>query len=110
MRNLGGRDMPMHSNEPYMGRPLLDIASYARRGLGRRDTLTHAEIELIERTVTRAPEVMVKVMTRGGQNLKAIRAHFAYLNRGGELEIETDRGEQLAGEDAESYLIEDWDL
>jgi len=40
---------------------LLDVASYARRGPGRRDQLSPAEIELIARTVNRTPEVMVKV-------------------------------------------------
>ncbi len=33
------------------GKPLLDIASYARRGPGRRDYLSHDETEIIERTV-----------------------------------------------------------
>jgi hypothetical protein len=53
------------------GRPLLDIASYARRGPGRRDQLSPAEIELIQRTVNRTPEVMVKVLSRGANTLKA---------------------------------------
>jgi hypothetical protein len=92
------------------GRPLLDIASYARRGPGRRDRLSHDETELIERTVHRTPEVMVKVLTRGGQDLKAVGCHIAYLNRGGELEIETDDGQRLLGEGVETGLLEDWDL
>lgn len=92
------------------GKPLLDIASYARRGPGRRDHLSLAEVELIRRTVTRTPEVMVKVLSRGANTLKAVRAHIAYLNRGGELEIETDDGERLAGKAAERRLLEDWDL
>ena len=71
-------------------RPLLDIASYARRGQARRDHLPQEEIELIERTVRRAPEVMIKVLSRGGQDLKAVGRHLAYLNRGGDVEIETD--------------------
>jgi hypothetical protein len=92
------------------GRPLLDIASYARRGPGRRDRLSPAEVELIQRTVSRTPEVMVKVLNRGATTLKAVRAHFAYLNRGGELEIETDEGERLAGKAVAKRLLEDWDL
>jgi len=92
------------------GKPLLDIASYARRGPGRRDRLSPDEIELIRRTVTRTPEVMVKVLTRGGQSLDAVRAHLAYLNRQGELELETDQGEQLRGKGVEKQLLEDWDL
>jgi hypothetical protein len=92
------------------GRPLLDISSYARRGPGRRDQLSLSEIEVIQRTVSRTPEVVVKVLNRGAGTLKAVRAHIAYLNRGGELEIETDDGERLAGKAAEKRLLEDWDL
>jgi hypothetical protein len=96
-----------HKGEPSM---LLDIASYARRGPGRRDRLSPAEIELIARTVNRTPEVMVKVLTRGGQDLRAVRRHLSYLNRGGELELETDDGDRLAGKGIEKDLLDDWDL
>ena len=92
------------------GRPLFDLASYARPGSSRRDRLSPEEIGQISLTVRRAPEVMVKVLTRGGQDLKAIRRHLAYLNRGGDLDIETDDGERLKGEGVESDLISDWDL
>jgi hypothetical protein len=101
--------MPM-SQIDLKGRPLLDIASYARRGPGRRDRLSPAEVEVIARTVRRTPEVLVKVLTRGGQNLAAVRRHLAYLNRGGELELETDDGQRLVGKDVEKSLLEDWDL
>jgi predicted transcriptional regulator len=90
--------------------PLLDIASYARRGPGRRDRLSPAEIELIARTAYRTPEVMVKVLTRGGQDLRAVRRHLEYLDRKGELEIETDDGQKLSGKGVERELLEDWDL
>lgn len=92
------------------GKPLLDIDSYARRGPGQRDRLSPAEIALITRTVTWTPEVMVKVLTRGGQDLGAVRRHLAYLNRGGELELETDQGERLLGRGVEQNLLDDWDL
>lgn len=91
-------------------RPLLDISSYARRGPGRRDHLSPAEVELISRTVRRTPEVIVKVLNRGRQDLAAIRRHVDYLNRGGELEIETDEGQRLAGKGVEKELVMDWDL
>jgi hypothetical protein len=90
--------------------PLLDIASYARRGPGRRDHLSQGEIELISRTVRRTPEVMVKVLSRGGQDLKSISHHLGYLNRGGDVDIETDDGQRLSGEGVEKELLEDWDL
>jgi hypothetical protein len=96
-----------HKSEPGM---LLDIASYARQGPGTRDRLSPKEIEHISLTVRRAPEVMVKVLTRGGQDLKSIQRHLAYLSRKGELEIETDEGERVAGKGVEKELLEDWDL
>jgi hypothetical protein len=53
---------------------------------------------------------MVKVLTHGGQDLKSVQRHLAYLNRKGELDIETDLGERIAGEGVEKELLEDWDL
>jgi Relaxase/Mobilisation nuclease domain len=102
--------MPRRLIDVGGGKPLLDIASYARRGPGRRDHLSHDEAELIGRTVRRTPEVMVKVLSRGGQDLKAIGRHIAYLNRGGDLEIETDDGQRLSGQGVEKDVLEDWDL
>jgi predicted transcriptional regulator len=102
--------MPRRLIDLGAGRPLLDIASYARRGPGRRDRLSQEEIELIARTARRTPEVMVKVLSRGGQDLKAVGRHLAYLNRGGDVEIETDDGQRLSGEGVEKDLLEDWDL
>jgi hypothetical protein len=96
--------------EARSGKPLLDIASYARPGPGRRDRLSQGEIELIERTVRRTPEVMVKVLIRGGQDLKSVARHLAYLNRGGDVEIDTDDGQHLSGKGVEKDLLEDWDL
>ena len=102
--------MPRHLVNVGDSRPSLDIASYARPGPGRRDRLSAAEVELISRTVRRAPEVMVKVLTHGGKDLKSVQRHLEYLDRKGELEIETDQGERIAGEGVENQLLEDWDL
>lgn len=102
--------MSKHLIKAVAGQPLLDIASYARRGPGRHHRLSPAEIDFISRTVNRTPEVMVKVLTRGGQDLGAVRRHFAYLNRGGELELETDDGDRLAGKGVEKDLLDDWNL
>lgn len=102
--------MPKRTLNVRAGEPLLDIASYARRGPGRRDRLSHAEVEQIERTVRRVPEVMVKVLSRGGQDLKAVQRHLDYIGRKGEAEIETDEGERLKGRGVEKELLEDWDL
>lgn len=91
-------------------RAWIDIGSYARHGPGRRDRLSPAQVAMIARTVKRTPEVMVKVLNRGGTDLGAVRRHITYLNRGGELEIETDEGERLEGQGAAKALLDDWDL
>jgi uncharacterized membrane protein len=52
---------------------------------------------------------MVKV-SGGGNSPGAVAAHFDYIDRHGELEIETDEGERLQGKDVAAKLVEDWDL
>jgi hypothetical protein len=90
--------------------PLLDLESYSRPGPAQREQLSPAQIDYIARTVHRAPEVMVKVLSKGAQDLKAVTRHFNYLSRDGALEIETDDGQRLKGEGVENTLVEDWDL
>lgn len=92
------------------GEPLLDIVSYGRGGPGdSRGRLTHAQIEQIRRTVQRAPEVVVKVLSRASNDLKAARKHLDYITRYGKLELETDGDERLHGR-VGSALLDDWDL
>jgi len=102
--------MPKYYMDSKDAEPLLDIASYARRGPGRRDRLASPEADLIFRTVRHTPEVMVKVLTQGRQNLAAIRSHLSYLNRHGQLDIETDLGERVAGNAIDEDLVRGWDL
>lgn len=92
------------------GRRLLDIASYARRGPADGMHLAQEEIQVLRRTVHRTPEVMVKVLTKGGQDLKAVGRHLSYLSRDGDVEIETDDGQRLSGQGFEQELLKDWDL
>ena len=87
-----------------------DLFSYARRGPGERVQLSKSEIEQIARTVRRTPEVMVKVLPKGANNLGAVRRHFSYIGRNGALDLETDDGEKLRGDDVGEDLVEDWDL
>ena len=92
------------------GEPLLDIVSYGRGGP--RETggrLTPAQLEQIRRTVRRAPEVVVKVLPRASNDLKAVGKHLDYIGRNGELELETDDGERLGGRIGKD-LLDDWDL
>ena len=91
---------------------LFDLVSYARGGPGRRDHISPGEIAQVARTVRRTPEVMVKVLSRGGQDLKAVGRHLDYLRLRdeGELGLETDDGERLTGDNATQKLVESWDL
>jgi hypothetical protein len=89
-------------------RPLLDIFSAGRAGTQPRLHFSRAQIEQIARTVRRTPEVMVKV-TGGGASSGAVSAHFGYISRHGELEIETDEGERIPKESQKEFL-EDWHL
>jgi hypothetical protein len=93
------------------GRPILDIISYGRAGPGARLALTPAQIAQIHRTVSRAPEVVVKVTGGGGSTTgRGVNAHFSYIGRRGELEIETDDDQRLTGRGVGRHLVDDWDL
>jgi hypothetical protein len=102
--------MPRLNVSLFDGRPLLDIASYARHGSGRRDRLSPAEIAQIARTVGRVPEVVVKVLSRNSTTTASVGKHIDYIVRKGELELETDGGERLGGRGIGRHLLEDWDL
>lgn len=81
----------------------LDIASYGRGGVGRR--LSRTQIEQIRRTVRRTPEVMVKVSSgSGASTCRGVSAHFNYISRQGDLEIETDDGERLIGDGSGTWI------
>jgi hypothetical protein len=84
--------------------------SHGRRGPGRRDRLSPAQIQQIARTVARTPEVMVKVLPAGANSVAAVRQHLAYVGRQGEVELQTDDGQRLRDRDATADLIENWDL
>jgi len=102
--------MPKLRISALEGRALLDIASYALRGPGRRDRLSPEEVALISRTVRRTPEVMVKVLPKDSNNLRSIARHLNYIGRHGRLDLETGDGERVQGRHAGQRLIEDWDL
>lgn len=92
------------------GEPLFDLVSYGRGGP--RETggrFTPAQVEQIRRTVNRAPEVVVKVLTRDSNNLKSAAKHINYIGQYGAIELETDDGEKIQGLVGKDVL-EDWDL
>lgn len=102
--------MPRSSVRVPGDRPFLDIVSYGRGGpqSERALRLLPAEIAQITRTVRHASEVMVKI-SGGGQSVKAVAAHLAYIGRE-EFEIEVDDGDRIRGQAARQALIVDWEL
>ena len=101
--------MPTRTSRAWEGRPLLDLASFGRRFHEAGGHLTREEVELIRRTVGRAPEAVVKVLPRGGGDLKAVGNHLAYISRDGEVELETDDGDPVRLT-SQAALLKDWDL
>ncbi len=87
-------------------KPLLNIASYGRAGPV---TITRTQRELIERTVGRLPEVVVKV-SGGARTLDGVARNLRYIVRSGKLALETDTGSSIGGKAIGSVLIEDWNL
>ena len=84
--------------------PALDFVSYGRRGAGHPQRFTQEQIAQIAPTLRRTPEVMVKV-SGGARTTKGAVAHFQYIGRRGELEIETDAGERAQGADAAAKIV-----
>src|SRR5690349_11045451 len=98
MSEVGSQAMPKRIlNIPDSGRLAeLDIVSYGRRGRHTPLQFSPAQVAQIERTVRGVPEVMIKVSGRG-KSPDAVRAHFAYIDRHGKLDVYTDDGERLQG-------------
>jgi hypothetical protein len=90
--------------------PLFNPVSYGRGSPGRGRSLSIVQIKHITRTVGRAPEVMVKVVNRGSSSSGAVQGHLGYIGRKGEVELETDDGEILLGNDVGNVLLEEWNL
>ena len=88
---------------------LFDLVSHGRRGPGRRDRLTPAQIAQISRTVRRVPEVMVKVLSTGTTSVKGVQKLLDYIGCKDEVDLETDEGQKLRGDYLDD-LLNDWDL
>lgn len=102
--------MPKRTFRIREGEPLLDIVSYGRGGPHETSgNLTSAQLEQVQRSVRRAPEVVVKVLPRASSDLKAVGKHMDYIGRKGKLDLETDDGERLGGQMGKA-LLDDWDL
>ncbi len=98
-RPLGGGDRDM----------ALDIVSHGRRGPGGVLRFGPEQIQQIKRTVSRTPEVMVKV-SGGGRDFGGVRAHLKYIGRHGKLPLETDEGLMVQGKNAALEIALDWNF
>ena len=88
----------------------LELWAYGRKGPGNGFDPGLAEhLEIVQRTVSRAPEVMVKV-TGGGRDAGTAGAHLKYISRNGVLGLNTDQGELVSGKNAHEFILEDWGL
>jgi type IV secretory pathway VirD2 relaxase len=87
--------------------PLLDVASYGRRGPNHRPALTQAEVAHAMRTVRGVPEVMIKV-SGGARTIRGVAAHLEYLET--RADLETDDGAVLAEKGLGRELLKGWDL
>jgi Relaxase/Mobilisation nuclease domain len=90
--------------------PFFDPVSYGRTLRERERPLSIGQIKLITRTVGRTPEVMVKVVNKGSSSAAGVGGHVGYIGRQGEVELETDEGEILQGQEVGNALLEDWNL
>ncbi|TDN67161.1 relaxase/mobilization nuclease domain-containing protein [Paraburkholderia sp. BL10I2N1] len=66
----------------------------------------------VARTLKAAPEVMVKITNRasGAQGMGAVRRHLRYISRNGEIELEDQDGQLIAGAAAVGDLAHAWQL
>lgn len=96
--------MPKRTVDLRSQRPLLDIASYGRRGPDRRLNLTPAEIAHVRRTVQGVPEVMIKV-SGGARTIRGVASHLEYLEK--RAELETDEGGVLTEKGRAGELLKD---
>lgn len=95
-RYSGGSRMPAH------------LAAAMAKGTARRVTPEGVR-QHIRATLRRTPQVVVKV-TGGGRGMSHIAAHFSYISRNGELELENERGEKMRGKEALRELRDDWKI
>ena len=61
----------------------------------------------LRRTVSRAPEVMVKI-TGNGRNMRQVKASAVYISRKGAVPLEDERGDTYLGPDAADDALATW--
>ncbi len=94
---------------PRDGPALFEVVSHGRGAPEMPGRFSLEQIAHISRTVSRTPEVMVKV-TGGGTARGAVAAQFGYISRHGDLEIETDEGVFIGHSEQHKQLLDEWHL
>jgi hypothetical protein len=90
----------------------LELKSLGKKGPTAQPLFNPASPEslaALQRTLNKAPEVMVKV-TGGGRDTGTAQAHIDYIDRQGQLDVHTDEGDLLNGKAVSQFLVEDWKL
>ncbi|PAB33098.1 hypothetical protein CC202_09420 [Pseudomonas savastanoi] len=88
----------------------IEFAFGHKRPKGRRLTLgKNGAKAQAWRTVTKVPEVMVRV-SGGGKTVQHVKAHFDYISRNGKLDMVNDQGERITGKDQVADLFDSWDM
>lgn len=88
----------------------LEILSRGRKGASARPIrLDGPGLARIARTVSRVPEVVVKV-SGGAPDAGGVKAHLKYISRHGKEPLLTDHGEKLHDKKAAGDLLADWNL
>jgi hypothetical protein len=66
----------------------------------------------LARTLRRTPEVMVKITNKASsaQGMGAVRRHLRYISRKGQVELEDQNGDRIAGSEAVRDLARTWQL
>lgn len=66
--------------------------------------------EQLARTLGRTPEVMIKITNKasGAQGIGAVRRHLRYISRNGQVELEDQNGDRIAGAEAVRDLVQTW--
>ncbi|MFL9989189.1 relaxase/mobilization nuclease domain-containing protein [Paraburkholderia sediminicola] len=66
----------------------------------------------LARTLRRTPEVMVKITNKasGAQGMGAVRRHLRYISRNGQVELEDQNGDRIAGAEAVRDFARTWQL
>ena len=92
---MPGLSLSTPRSDPIQGAPGRTDASEVRRKLGS--------------LAKRPPQVMVRI-SGGGKGIRHIKAHLDYISRNGQIPLEDQNGDKLAGKEDLLSLRDEWQL